>query len=113
MDTAHFIPCFILLNPLIAAALILFAVRRSASTSTAVSVMSSLLGLVATLVSWTLPTVHSATTWIKVGTLNVALGVSLDDLSKVMLLVVTGVGFLVHLYSTVYMEHDDAKPRFF
>jgi len=31
----------------------------------------------------------------------------------VMLLVVTGIGFLVHLYSTVYMEHDESKARFF
>jgi NADH-quinone oxidoreductase subunit L len=39
--------------------------------------------------------------------------VKLDQLSKVMLLVVTGIGFLVHLYSTVYMEEDDARSRFF
>jgi NADH-quinone oxidoreductase subunit L len=39
--------------------------------------------------------------------------VTLDQLAKVMLLVVTGIGFLVHLYSTVYMEEDDARSRFF
>jgi len=113
MDTAQFIPWFILLNPLVAAALILFATRRNASVSVGISVISSLLGLVATVVSWLLPTVHSPVTWIHIGTLNISLGVSLDDLSKVMLIVVTGIGFLVHLYSTVYMEHDDARPRFF
>jgi NADH-quinone oxidoreductase subunit L len=113
MDTAHLIPWFILLNPLVAAALILVAVRRSASVSVGVSVMSALFGLVATLASWTLPEVHSAVSWIHIGALDIPLGVSLDNLSKVMLLVVTGIGFLVHVYSTIYMEHDDARPRFF
>ena len=113
MDTAHLIPWFILLNPLAAAALILFAFRRNSAVSVTVSVLSALFGLVATLVSWTLPTVHSAISWIKIGPLDISLGVSLDEMSKVMLLVVTGIGFLVHLYSTVYMAHDDAKTRFF
>src|SRR4030095_5992930 len=35
------------------------------------------------------------------------------DLSRVMLLVVTGIGALVHIYSTVYMEHDGSKARYF
>ncbi|MEW5717974.1 MAG: NADH-quinone oxidoreductase subunit L [Chloroflexota bacterium] len=37
----------------------------------------------------------------------------LDPLSALMLLVVTGVGFLIHVYSIGYMEHDDGYGRFF
>ena len=41
------------------------------------------------------------------------IGVTIDDLSKVMLLVVTGVGALVHIYSLGYMEDDEGKARYF
>ncbi len=40
-------------------------------------------------------------------------GFLLDPLSGVMILVVTGVGFLIHVYSTGYMEHDGGYYRFF
>jgi NADH-quinone oxidoreductase subunit L len=38
---------------------------------------------------------------------------SIDQLSGVMMLVVTGVGFLIHLYATSYMENDESFARFF
>lgn len=113
MENAKLIPWFILLNPLIAAALILFATRRDHGTSTVISVMSAFFGLVASAVAMTLPEVHSSVLWLNMPGLEVPLGVSIDHLSRVMLLVVTGIGFLVHLYSTVYMEHDESKARFF
>jgi NADH-quinone oxidoreductase subunit L len=106
MDTAKLFPWFILLNPLIAAGLILFATRRNHSVSAALSVMSAFFGLAAAACAWTLPEVHSSVLWLDFGkALQVPFGVKLDQLAKVMLLVVTGIGFLVHLYSTVYMEH--------
>jgi NADH-quinone oxidoreductase subunit L len=40
-------------------------------------------------------------------------GFLLDPLSSVMILVVTGIGFLIHVYSTGYMEHDQGYYRFF
>ncbi len=40
-------------------------------------------------------------------------GFLLDPLSSVMILVVTGVGFLIHVYSIGYMAHDDGYYRFF
>jgi NADH-quinone oxidoreductase subunit L len=43
----------------------------------------------------------------------VPIGVLIDDLSKVMLLVVTGVGALIHIYSLVYMGEDDGESRYF
>jgi NADH-quinone oxidoreductase subunit L len=44
---------------------------------------------------------------------NVPWGVMLDPLNAVMVLVVTGVGFLIHLYSTGYMAHEGGYYRFF
>ncbi|MEQ1853340.1 MAG: NADH-quinone oxidoreductase subunit L [Chthoniobacteraceae bacterium] len=114
MDTARLFPWFILLNPLIIAVLILLATRRNHGMSAALSTLSAFLGLAAAACAWALPEVHSSVMWLDFGkALQVPFGVKLDQLAKVMLLVVTGVGFLVHLYSTVYMEHDESKARFF
>ena len=44
---------------------------------------------------------------------NVPWGVLMDPLTAVMLLVVTGVGFLIHVYSTGYMAHEGGYYRFF
>ena len=114
MNTAVLFPWFILLNPLIAAVLILVVTRKNHGLSAVLSTMSAFFGLAAAACAWSLPEVHSAVQWIDFGTaLQIPFGVKLDHLAKAMLLVVTGIGLLVHLYSTVYMEHDDARSRFF
>src|SRR5262245_4333971 len=45
-------------------------------------------------------------TWLQSGTLNIPLSFRLDPLSSVMVLIVTGIGTLIHLYSTAYMEEE-------
>ncbi len=50
--------------------------------------------------------------WIRSGTFQVDFSFYLDQLSLVMLLVVTGVGFLIHVYSVGYMWDDDGYYRF-
>ncbi len=52
-------------------------------------------------------------TWIQSGTLNVGFDFAVDRLSAVMLLIVTGVGLLIHIYSAGYMAHEDGYYRFF
>ncbi|MGO8687879.1 MAG: NADH-quinone oxidoreductase subunit L [Candidatus Dormibacteria bacterium] len=47
------------------------------------------------------------------GNLNVSVEVTLDQLAVLMLLVITGVGLLIHVYSVGYMEHDPGVARFF
>jgi NADH-quinone oxidoreductase subunit L len=51
-------------------------------------------------------------TWINSGTLDVNWSIKIDSLSSVMLVVVTSVSALVHIYSIGYMSHDPHKPRF-
>jgi len=51
--------------------------------------------------------------WIQAGSLLVPAGLQLDPLSSVMALVVTGVGFLIHVYSVGYMSHERAFARYF
>jgi NADH-quinone oxidoreductase subunit L len=51
--------------------------------------------------------------WINTGLLHVDFSFVLDQLSLVMLLVVTGVGFLIHVYSVGYMSDDEGYARYF
>jgi len=53
------------------------------------------------------------TRWLSFGDVNLDIGFMLDPLSSVMILVVTGVGLLIHIYSLGYMAHDPGLPRFF
>ncbi len=51
--------------------------------------------------------------WIVVGGLNVSAGFIVDRISAVMILVVTGVGTLIHLFSIGYMSHDERPSKYF
>ena len=51
--------------------------------------------------------------WINVGTFNVDAGLLLDQLSICFVLLITGVGTLIHVYSISYMSHDHDRRRFF
>ncbi len=51
--------------------------------------------------------------WIQVGGLDVGMDLLYDQLAALFLLLITGVGSLIHLYSISYMEHDPRRRRFF
>src|SRR3954449_9539209 len=51
--------------------------------------------------------------WLPVGSLQIDMGFQLDQLSAVMLLIVTGVGSLIHLFSVGYMKEDPGYARYF
>jgi NADH-quinone oxidoreductase subunit L len=63
--------------------------------------------------SLTLPYHEYLAHWIRIGGFSVDFAFYLDQLSLVMLLVVTGVGFLIHIYSVGYMRDDPSYYRFF
>lgn len=70
--------------------------------------------------NWAIPSTgtHVAYTvqlfdWISVGSLQIPFQYQIDQLSLVMLLLVTGVGFLIHVYSIGYMHHDENVGKFF
>ena len=52
-------------------------------------------------------------TWIEVGNFNVGATLLLDQLSMCFVLLITGVGTLIHIYSIAYMSHDRDRRRFF
>jgi NADH-quinone oxidoreductase subunit L len=51
--------------------------------------------------------------WIPAGALHVDFGLRLDPLSLIFVLLITGVGSLIHIYSIGYMSHDPGRRRFF
>lgn len=52
-------------------------------------------------------------TWIQSGLLNIGVDFAVDRLTAVMLMIVTGVGFLIHVYAVGYMAHEGGYARFF
>lgn len=63
--------------------------------------------------SLSLPYIETLAPWIRAGSFQVDFAFYFDQLSLVMLLVVTGVGFLIHIYSTGYMWEEGGFYRFF
>jgi NADH-quinone oxidoreductase subunit L len=61
----------------------------------------------------TVPIVYRYWDWIPVGSLQVSVAFQVDPLSAVMLMVVTGVGSLIHIFSVGYMHDDDGYARYF
>ncbi len=59
------------------------------------------------------PYVQTITSWINVGGFNPQISFHLDGLSLTMMSVITGVGFLIHVYSSLFMEDDEDYSRFF
>lgn len=51
--------------------------------------------------------------WATIGDFSVEIGIKLDRLSTGMMIVVTGIGMLVHIFSLAYMKDDEAKARYF
>jgi NADH-quinone oxidoreductase subunit L len=59
------------------------------------------------------PYIESGRTWMAAGSFSVEYGFWLDQLSLVMLLIVSGVGFIIHIFSIGYMEHEGGYYRYF
>ena len=52
-------------------------------------------------------------TWVQAGSFQADMALLYDPLSALFLLLITGVGSLIHIYSVGYMAHDERRPRFF
>ncbi len=108
--------------PVAGAVILLLAGRRSNAwghwLGTATVLVSFLIGCVLFLALLSQP--EDARTinqhlfdWIDVGTFQAPFALQLDPLSMVFVLLVTGVGSLIHIYSISYMSHDPERRRFF
>jgi NADH-quinone oxidoreductase subunit L len=93
---------------------------RAVGKQTAGALASAAVGVsfaLALVVFWQLPATgifrDTVYTWIDSGSFQIKISFQVDALTAVMLLIVTGVGFLIHVYSLGYMAHDDDRARFF
>ena len=59
------------------------------------------------------PVVVRYWTWMATGTFAVDAAIQLDQLSMIMMMIITGVGFLIHVFSVGYMRDDPGYPRYF
>jgi NADH-quinone oxidoreductase subunit L len=57
--------------------------------------------------------IYTLAEWIKIGDLSIPFAFQVDQLSLLMLLIITGVGTLIHIYSMGYMAHDAGFGKFF
>jgi len=62
---------------------------------------------------WNNPQVHAQRIWFTIGETQVYAGILLNNLSVLMLLLVSVIALPVHIYSTAYMKHDDRYSRYF
>jgi len=113
-----FLPWLILFLPLLSAAVITLFTQRDKKSSGALSISAIVLGFLGTLVfigaNGFHPSVQEVSaTWLVVGDLNIQFGLKLDALSLMMLLVVTGGGGAIHIYSWGYMQEDRCFSRYF
>jgi len=110
------LPWLILFLPLLAAGIITLFTLHNQRLSATLSIGAVLIGFVFTLAlikfgGW--EGRELSVNWISIGGLNVDFGVKLDSLSLMMMLVVAGVGGLIHIYSAGYMHKDPGYSRFF
>lgn len=106
----------ILFLPLASAVLITLFTQKRHGLSAAISVGAIVLSFVLTLAAFanfTAPVQELKQTWLSVADLYIEFGLRIDPLSLLMLLIVTGVGSAIHIYSVGYMHGDPAFSRFF
>ena len=105
----------VLLLPLLAAVLTLLVPKKRAILSSYISTASALICLLISInfiVSGT-PANLGSFNWIQIGDFKLSIALELKDLGKGMLLVVTLIGVLVHLFSIGYMKEDSGFSRYF
>jgi NADH-quinone oxidoreductase subunit L len=111
-------PLLILFLPLVATAVITLFTLRNKTVSSLISIGAIVAGFILTVLFIAANGFHPATSelsinWLSIGGLNVDFGLKLDALSLMMMLIVTGVGGAIHIYSFGYMHEDKGMARFF
>src|SRR5205809_3778598 len=109
------LPWCSLLLPLVSAIAITLFTHRSRALSSFISIGAVLGSFVCSCLIFTRQGISAREfNWIDfVGVFRVPFGFVLDNLSKTMLVLVSGVGSLIHIYSLGYMRHDEGKSRYF
>ena len=116
LSPAGYAALTILLLPLAAAVVALVCPCRDPERSANLSIGAIAIGFILSLGLFAFTGDKSVETnfnWLSVGDLKTSFGLLLDPLSKLMLLVVTGVGLMIHIYSRGYLHGDRSFSRYF
>jgi len=110
-----FYPWLILLAPFASATVITLFTLRSKSLSSAISIAAVLVSFCCSCFIFAQPeTTVPELVWIDITPIfRVPLGLTLDQLSRTMGVLVSGVGALIHIYSLGYMRNDEGQSRYF
>lgn len=105
-------PWLLLILPLASAVIIHLGVKRSGMLSAIIATLSVIATFV---ISFTLLGFKGGEScpWIQAGSFSLNIGYTYDQLAAGMMIVVTGIGSLVHIFSLGYMKGDEAKARYF
>ncbi len=109
----HSLAWIILALPLLSAAVIHLGLKRLQSVSALVATASAGVTLALSLIILKADTSTVSFAWASLPDLHLEIGLQLDSFAKNMMIVVTGVGVLVHIFSLAYMKDDAAKARYF
>ena len=109
------LPWMILLAPLISATAITLFTLRWKALSSAISVAAVFVSFICSCLIFAHRTSGAAEfTWIGIGgVFQVPLSLTLDQLSRMMTVLVSGIGVLIHVYSLGYMRDDEGKSHYF
>ena len=109
------LPWYVLLLPLGSAVAITFFTRRFKTLSSFISIAAVLGSFVCSSLIFIQSNISAPEfSWIEIGAVfNVPIGCVLDNLSRTMLVLVSGIGALIHIYSLGYMRDDAGKSRYF
>src|SRR5882724_799346 len=114
----EFIPWVILFLPLAAAAAITLFTLRDRTVSASLSIGAVLAGFILSIIfvcwaGWHPAKGESVANWLTLGELQIDFGLHFDPLSLLMMLIVTGVASVIHIYSWGYMRDDPGFSRYF
>src|SRR5438128_4720609 len=109
------LPWLILLAPLVSVAVITLLTLRWKTLSSSISIAAVLVSFACSCLIFAQHTTAAAQfTWIGIsGVFHVPFGLTLDQLSRTMAVLVSGVGAIIHIYSLGYMRDDEGKSRYF
>ncbi|MBN8704038.1 MAG: NADH-quinone oxidoreductase subunit L [Bacteroidetes bacterium] len=111
--------CLVPLMPLLGAALLgLFGKKLTKNTAGIIGSGVILAAFIISLISFfnlkaAKPEIINLFTWIKAGDFKADFSFQIDELSSLFMLIITGIGFLIHVYSTAYMHEDEGHNRYF
>ena len=109
----NFSPWVILFSPFAAVIITVLLTQNFRKLSSYISVTAVAISFIFSLAVFFGPNGSEGFNWIDLGVFRVEIGYLINDLTKLMLLVVSGVGLLIHIYSIGYMGEDRGRARYF